>query len=90
MARRCMWGPERPSLPLTATSASCRAGSTKSCCGVQILTGSSSAASRARTQSVTVKTTSRSFCPSTAAICSPVAPQPSAPCVLTLTQQALH
>lgn len=34
--------------------------------------------------SETVKTTSRSFCHSTAATCSPVARQPSAPCVPTL------
>ncbi|XP_055219072.1 semaphorin-4B isoform X3 [Gorilla gorilla gorilla] len=85
MARPCTWVLERPSLHSIATSASCQAGSTRSCFGVQTQRRNSSAASRARTHSATVKTTSRSSCRSAAVTCSPVAQQPSAPCVPTST-----
>ncbi|XP_054954490.1 semaphorin-4B isoform X2 [Pan paniscus] len=85
MARPCTWVLERPSLHSIATSASCQAGSTRSCFGVQTQRRNSSAASRARTHSATVKTISRSSCRSAAVTCSPVAQQPSAPCVPTST-----
>ncbi|XP_062946375.1 semaphorin-4B isoform X2 [Cynocephalus volans] len=84
MARLCMWVPERPSLHSILTSASCQEGSTRSCCGVQMQRGNSSAASRARTRSATVRTTSRSSCHSTAATCTPAAQPPSALCAPTL------
>ncbi|XP_065727449.1 semaphorin-4B [Phocoena phocoena] len=89
MAGLYTWVLERPYLHSTAASASCQAGGTRSCCGAQMQRGNSSAASRARTHSGTVKTTSRSSCHSTAATCSPVAPRPSAPCAPTLTWRTL-
>ncbi|XP_068847143.1 semaphorin-4B [Capricornis sumatraensis] len=85
MAGLCTWVLERPSWHSTAASASCQAGSTRSCCGPQMRRESSSAVSRARTQSGTVKTTSRSSCHSTAATSSPAARRPSAPLAPTLT-----
>nr|XP_023408788.1 semaphorin-4B isoform X2 [Loxodonta africana] len=89
MARLSTWVPKRPSLHLTAATASCQAGSTRSCYGVQMRRGNSSAASRARTHSAIVKTTSRSSCHSTAATCSPAAQRPSAPCAPILTWRTL-
>nr|XP_045372678.1 semaphorin-4B [Camelus bactrianus] len=85
MAGLCTWVPVRPSLPSTAASASCQAEGTRSCCGALMPRGNSSAASRARTHSGTVKTTSRSSCHSTAATCSSVAQLPSALHAPTLT-----
>ncbi|XP_023581525.1 semaphorin-4B isoform X3 [Trichechus manatus latirostris] len=89
MATLCTWAPKRPSLHSTAASASCQVEGTRSCCGTQMRRGNSSAASRARTHSAIVKTTSRSSCHSIAATCSPAAQQPSAPCAPTSTWRTL-